>query len=249
MRYISIATEWYGAVEYLTIDLSKARSRPTTRERWLGHDPGWVQYLTHCKVVNLDNKRFRVILDYLRDENQSLWDFDTRYGKATYELDLGSKQSAAAHWLDNKDDDCSGHAKSCQILALGEPLTVDEIVFEEVKRIRRKKASALRNKLYGLDSGCCALSGETAKEALDVAHILEVHQSGSDALANVFLLRTDLHRLFDRGLLVFSPVTGHPTFNGLCEGSLYIEEFQGQKLPQQILSRVAKALANRAMVR
>lgn len=248
MRFISIVTKWNNnAIEYLNIDLSKARSKPTTREHWPGHNSGWGEYLTHCKVADLGGKRFTLTLDYLREQNQSLLSFDVRYGTATYELDFGLKRSATAHWFDDKNSKYSGHAQSCEILALGEPLTVDEIVFEEVRRIRRRKAEALRNKLYGLDLGCCALSGETAKDALDVAHILEVHQSGSDALSNVFLLRTDLHRLFDRGLVDFSPLTGHATFNGLHADSLYIEEFRGKGLRQQVFSRVAKALANRRM--
>ena len=45
----------------------------------------------------------------------------------------------------------------------------------------------------------CAVSGEKALPTLDAAHILPVSEGGEHRLDNGLLLRSDIHRLFDRG--------------------------------------------------
>lgn len=150
-------------------------------------------------------------------------------------------------WGDDDDPDkwFKGAARSCQVLDGAGPLTVSDVVYEETRRIRRTNADALRKMLIGLD-GCCSLSGERTEEALDVAHIFEVHQAGGDSSRNIILLRADLHRLFDRGRLAFSPTTGEPTFSGLGASSHYVTEFGGRALPKKVLARVTEALKARA---
>lgn len=49
--------------------------------------------------------------------------------------------------------------------------------------------------------GACLITGETEPAALEAAHIRPVYAGGSDTMDNVLLLRADLHRLFDAGLL------------------------------------------------
>jgi putative restriction endonuclease len=45
----------------------------------------------------------------------------------------------------------------------------------------------------------CAVTGEKALPVLDAAHILPVGQGGQHQVDNGLLLRTDVHRLFDKG--------------------------------------------------
>ena len=52
--------------------------------------------------------------------------------------------------------------------------------------------------------GACLISGETVPDALEAAHIHPVYRNGSDDIDNILLLRADLHRLFDAGLLTIS---------------------------------------------
>jgi putative restriction endonuclease len=47
----------------------------------------------------------------------------------------------------------------------------------------------------------CAVSGERTVPALEAAHIKPYAESGPHAIANGLLLRSDIHRLFDRGYL------------------------------------------------
>ncbi len=74
----------------------------------------------------------------------------------------------------------------------------------------RTKSLALRTdrpeqallKLVALSSGArCAISGSEVVECIDLAHIVPVKNGGPDLIENSLLLRADLHRLFDAGLL------------------------------------------------
>ncbi len=51
----------------------------------------------------------------------------------------------------------------------------------------------------------CAVSGERALPTLDAAHILPVAEGGEHRLDNGLLLRSDIHRLFDRGYATVTP--------------------------------------------
>ena len=51
----------------------------------------------------------------------------------------------------------------------------------------------------------CAMTGERTLPALDAAHILPFAMPGAHRVQNGLLLRTDLHRLFDRGYVSVAP--------------------------------------------
>src|SRR6185295_4966266 len=51
----------------------------------------------------------------------------------------------------------------------------------------------------------CAVTGEKALPTLDAAHILPVKEGGQHRLDNGLLLRTDIHRLFDKGYVTVTP--------------------------------------------
>jgi putative restriction endonuclease len=51
----------------------------------------------------------------------------------------------------------------------------------------------------------CAVTGEKALPVLDAAHILPVTEGGQHKLDNGLLLRTDVHRLFDKGYVTITP--------------------------------------------
>jgi putative restriction endonuclease len=51
----------------------------------------------------------------------------------------------------------------------------------------------------------CAVTGEKTLPALDAAHIVPYGEGGPHAVDNGLLLRSDLHRLFDRGYLTVDP--------------------------------------------
>lgn len=51
----------------------------------------------------------------------------------------------------------------------------------------------------------CAITGERALPALDAAHIRPVAEGGQHRIDNGLLLRSDVHRLFDRGYVSITP--------------------------------------------
>jgi putative restriction endonuclease len=51
----------------------------------------------------------------------------------------------------------------------------------------------------------CAVTGEKALPVLDAAHILPVGKGGQHRLDNSLLLRTDVHRLYDKGYVTVTP--------------------------------------------
>lgn len=51
------------------------------------------------------------------------------------------------------------------------------------------------------ESPRCAISGCEVVECIDLAHIVPVKNGGPELIENTLLLRADLHRLFDAGLL------------------------------------------------
>jgi HNH endonuclease len=53
--------------------------------------------------------------------------------------------------------------------------------------------------------GACAVTGEHSLPVLDVAHIRPFSDGGRHELKNGLLLRTDIHRLFDRGYVTITP--------------------------------------------
>lgn len=53
--------------------------------------------------------------------------------------------------------------------------------------------------------GACAVTGEHSLPVLDVAHIQPFSDGGRHELKNGLLLRTDVHRLFDRGYVTITP--------------------------------------------
>lgn len=53
--------------------------------------------------------------------------------------------------------------------------------------------------------GACAITGEHSLPVLDVAHIRSYAEGGPHDVRNGLLLRTDVHRLFDRGYVTVTP--------------------------------------------
>ncbi|MCZ7650331.1 MAG: HNH endonuclease [Thermoanaerobaculia bacterium] len=51
----------------------------------------------------------------------------------------------------------------------------------------------------------CAATGEKALPVLEAAHILPVAEGGQHQVSNGLLLRSDLHRLYDRGYITVTP--------------------------------------------
>ncbi|MCY3873090.1 MAG: HNH endonuclease signature motif containing protein [Rhodobacteraceae bacterium] len=90
----------------------------------------------------------------------------------------------------------------------------------------------------------CAVSGELCPTVLDAAHIVSVSKGGQEVLANGFLLRTDLHRLYDADPPSFRicPETGKVSSSNNYDGF----DFRNRTIPDSVRVRVCDALRARA---
>jgi putative restriction endonuclease len=64
---------------------------------------------------------------------------------------------------------------------------------------------AFRVLLTQVYQGACAVTGEHSIPVLDAAHIRPYADGGTHTLTNGLLLRSDVHRLFDRGYVTVNP--------------------------------------------
>ncbi|MGB7405999.1 MAG: HNH endonuclease [Pacificimonas sp.] len=97
-----------------------------------------------------------------------------------------------------------------------------------VEILHRPGQARFRARLLKIFGSTCPISDCAAADALDAVHISEVQNDGSDEPANGLVLRTDLHRLFDRNLLAINPETSRAWFSPTVLPSY--EELNGIKL-------------------
>jgi hypothetical protein len=69
----------------------------------------------------------------------------------------------------------------------------------------RRKQGLQRRRILEAYKYRCVVSGETTPEVLDVVHIIPISKGGTSEVSNSIVLRSDLHRLFNSGLLSISP--------------------------------------------
>ena len=86
----------------------------------------------------------------------------------------------------------------------------------------RRGQAGFRNQLLAI-YGCCAMSGCDLPEVLEAAHIVAYLGPGTNHVQNGLLLRSDLHALFDLGLLAFD----ENSFTILVSARLNGTEYEG----------------------
>lgn len=75
----------------------------------------------------------------------------------------------------------------------------------------------------------CAISGSSAVPALDAAHIHPYGGRATNNITNGLLLRTDIHKLFDLGLIAVDTRSMTQILSPVLQGTEY-EEFHGRPL-------------------
>lgn len=100
---------------------------------------------------------------------------------------------------------------------------------------RRQGQGKFRSNLLEAYSGKCAISGCSIKGLLDAAHILPHRGQSSDVIQNGILLRTDLHTLFDLGLISIDHASFRCSVHQDLREDPDYKEFCGRKisLPQR----------------
>lgn len=71
--------------------------------------------------------------------------------------------------------------------------------------LARPEQAAFRSEVMEIFDSRCAITGCTAEDALEAAHVVPVSEDGGYAPDNGILLRRDIHRLFDLNLVAIDP--------------------------------------------
>jgi hypothetical protein len=98
---------------------------------------------------------------------------------------------------------------------------------------RRRGQPAFRKRLLVLYDGKCAITGEAVDEVVDAAHIVNHSQSGVNHSDNGILLRSDVHDLFDAGLLMVNPSDYSIIIDESLKETSYFQ-FNGNKLAARV---------------
>lgn len=78
--------------------------------------------------------------------------------------------------------------------------------YETVRRLSRREQAQFRTNLKRVYGQRCEISGCEVEAVLDACHILSHAAGGPTEASNGVLLRRDLHRLFDLGLIAVDPI-------------------------------------------
>jgi hypothetical protein len=243
MAIILLRAKWKYSAEYLQFDtLSPLRKdEHVSSTEWWSGDRNRVSYQATCNAWNLEGNQLKVSLLYDPKLNTHMAEEDVRWGETHIVIYVASK-TATARWVDQDDPKKWNGEATCKVFVEEDAAFFSGMTYETYQRISRPGQAKLREEMLER-YGACALTGSTNQEALDIAHISEVKDGGEALWTNCFLLRCDMHRLFDAGLLSFNP-EGRAVFHESVLDEDY-DRFRNNTMDPHVLSNVREALSKR----
>lgn len=114
-----------------------------------------------------------------------------------------------------------------------DPSEVNDARERVLRTIAKRRGQKLfRDKLFKAYGGKCAISGCAVTDVLEAAHIYPYRGDHTNVASNGLLLRSDLHTLFDCGLLEIDPMTMRVALSEALLGSEY-KAFDGRQIGHQ----------------
>lgn len=239
---VLLTVAWRRSVEYILLDLDQLREGDSLETVERGNDwDGELVYEVTCVRADQHEGKWVITLLYDADllANQGLaQDKTIQWGHTVFSITSDEAKATAVFTA----TDGTVVRRRCQVsnAALLQNLEVGVATV----LLRPGQAKVRRELLKRF--GECAISKEGTDEVLEVAHIIRHADRGAASPANSILLRADLHRLFDRGVIDIT-IDGTIDLSGLPEGSRYRREMSGwnKRLEPEILGLVQSALALR----
>lgn len=105
------------------------------------------------------------------------------------------------------------------------PQQEDQIAISYYQVLARPNQATFRRILLQKYNGRCAVTGNKVEGCLEAAHVKPVSLSGKDTSDNGILLRSDIHKLFDRHEMAIDPVSFTAYFSEKCLA--YYKVYQG----------------------
>lgn len=246
MTFQALLIQWIPRPELVPLtDLSSSQRTITTSELLgdtrLSYVAKIIEYTEHGtqKILRLSYEPNEQTDSQVLDPANG-----TQWGASTIKWDSATQQ-ASAEWDDVDGEQWSGSAKKVTLLGGQSPFEDDRRSASVIVKLRPKQRE-LREQLVLIDK-CCVLSGEDEISALEAAHVIPVKSGGKECVENAILLRADLHKLFDAGLLWFEFLEGAAVARHSHSLSKnYRDLLAGVTLDKATFSRVEAALRERA---
>jgi len=252
---MTIVISWKGSngehwPEYLDIDpdhLDKASiNQLEETKQWSPYDERFVYWGVDCSLEDGQEDHCEIMVRYTEskqhDENIRKY---IDQGKTEYffgenriivkrnsETDQ-ARWKGVCKWKGKDPAECA----EVRWKAIGRPRLT-------VKRIQFQRESSFRENVLAVDTRC-VISGEETPEVLDAAHLRPVKEGGEECVENGFILRTDIHRLYDRGMFLINPEDGKLVVDDRNLSKYYRQLLCSSGLPPATLERVRKALEER----
>lgn len=220
---ILITTTWERSIEHIALVLSAVQAGDTletVESNKNGTDE--VTYVVTCEKLHVaENGDHVLTLRYDRDlgKNALLAQEDPtlQWGHTT--LTVGANQTWARAEFVTDEPDGSAFVGECKVLSSslfqGLSIGVANLLLRPGQPKLRKSLLSKHKK--------CAISNESFDVALEVAHIIGHADAGAATEFNAILLRADLHKLYDAGVIVIA-ADGSIDVSRIPTNSKYSEE-------------------------
>lgn len=233
---IYIQIPWYSSDEYIDVNLDalpKPGQTLDTLDYWR-EESERVQYVARCKAASVTNGTLTFVLRYLPEDNEHIANPESAWGDSRIVINL-DKRKGEATWRDYDDNTRDGVVR-CRVL---DDSLSNDVSYRSTRSIDRLGHALVRETLLQ-KFGRCALTGEDTRAVLDVAHLTAASNGGAASITNCILLRADIHRLMDNGLLSIDR-------DGRVElrkeaSARYQRELAGTSLSSEVLAHVRQAL-------
>jgi hypothetical protein len=172
--------------------------------------------------------------DQIRSAHQRYLERALNPGIAPDHRSLARHEPAVVEYIDAIVPDparalISGHEAESAVLPFDPRLLDDERTRNLALIVQRRGQSEFREALLCTYNSTCCFSGCTVEQVLDAAHIVPYQGSATNHVRNGLLLRTDLHTLFDLGLITVDAATLTILVDPSLAGTTYAE-FDGRPI-------------------
>lgn len=242
-----IQIEWSYGFEYLSIDPDKLPDDKTiifTNERWTDSGKEIEYNAVFLRIDTGSLKSIKFALIYEHQKNTDLPKGDICWGRTDFTI-FENRVSASFKASYASDEKRVDQHPRCRVLQQG--FDKGHIQRGLVNVILRARQQTLRRQLIKFHGPTCVVSGEQPLEVLDAAHIVAVADGGNHTHKNAFLLRADLHRLFDAGMLMIAS-NGKIQVAPEASKGIYAEFNIDKKLTKRVLDLVREALEEREKI-
>jgi hypothetical protein len=241
MKDTTVVIRWPASTETLYLghlETLREGSPIISLERWTGY-PELTRYRASVETFGLTAEACKLSIRYRRNNNSGQALENEAWGISVIEINRRSL-AVTAEWIDDEPEEYPNATGDAMIVTEADIIDLGSEIVEKQKR----RQAAFRKKLLDIDQRC-VLSGEATKEALEASHLVDVKAKGGFGASNGILLRADLHKLFDRGILKIRPDGTAYFSTGYSVSAKHTNESKGWKLPPEVLQRVSKRLTER----